>query len=682
MGRGRKTRGSRSPVRHARRPSITGVVHLANHGGIVDTAEGAFKLSSRSMREVMDGDTVAVSIHRGGEGGKRAHVESVVERASQAVVGTFGIAGPLGIVRPLDTRVQADFFVPPRDSSAERLGVELGDVVRARIISYPSRYESGVVTIEERLGGADTAGVGIQCVMARYGLEDGYPEAAVTEAASCALDVETALADPLRRDVRALLTCTIDPVDARDFDDALTIGRTVQGGFHLYVHIADVSHYVGWGSAVDLEARRRATSVYLADRVLPMLPEHLSCDLCSLRPGEDRLAMTVEVVTDERARVISSRVYPSVISSDARLTYDEVAQFLGGSEAPESISTVEGLGAALRLADEFAHLRQELRRRRGSVDFDTVEVHALLDEAGEPYALVQRTRSDATSLVEEAMLVANECVAAWMARRKLVSAYRVHDAPTPERLQDAASVLVELGAIPRTAGLAVAAGSQEAMQRVLADAAGTPASELVNALLLRAMQRAVYRPANEGHYALGADAYCHFTSPIRRYPDLIVHRSVKARLARERLGARELHERAPWLVGAGKEGLEALAPHICRHSSEEERRADAAARDSQKVEVARYFANRIGEQGHAIITWASERGAMARLEGIGAEGFIALQDLGDEWFDFDERSCALVGAQTGRCVRPGMRALVEVVDVNPVRGHLDLALVTSPRALH
>uniref|UniRef100_UPI003AB46CDB ribonuclease R family protein n=1 Tax=Enorma sp. TaxID=1920692 RepID=UPI003AB46CDB len=548
--------------------------------------------------------------------------------------------------------------------------------------------ESGTVTIERRLGGADASDLGIRSIMARYDLEDGYPEPAVRAAEALALDVEGALQDPLRRDVRGRFALTIDPVDARDFDDAICVAKTAHGGFTLSVHIADVSHYVMWDDPIDLEARRRATSVYLADRVLPMLPERLSNDLCSLRPGEDRLAMTVDMVLDANGALKEASIYPSVMRSRVRLSYDEAQALLDGVSgtaaewvaraAEEGVDLVE----LLHCADELARLRTRVRERRGAVDFDTVEVHALLDEDGEPSALTVRKRTAATGLVEEAMLLANECVAAWLARRDLVAAYRVHEQPSPDHLHAAATILVELGIIDRVQALAIAAGEQAAMRAALADAEGTPASELVNALLLRAMQRAVYRSQNMGHYALGAQAYCHFTSPIRRYPDLMVHRVLKFALARERLGAKEAHTRACALTGTGASSFSSMAPQLCRACSERERVADAAARASQKVEVARFYANRLGERFAGTVSWVDALGAFVRIDETQAEGLIHMRDLGDEWFDLDERTLTLTGSATGRRIRPGDRVIVEIRATDELRGHLDLALVESRAALH
>lgn len=658
----------------------------------VETAEGVYRLGSRSMREAMPGDRVYVSLHRGKGGARRAVVEHVIDRAVAAIVGVFEPAGPLGAVRPLDTRIKQDFFVLPADDSPRRLGVEPGDIVSARIVDYPSRTESGVVTLERRIGDANEPSLGIECVMARYGLVDGYPQAAVDEATSFALDVEGALADPLRRDIRDRFAITIDPVDARDFDDAISVARTVRGGWMLGVHIADVSHYVDWESAIDLEARRRSTSVYLADRVLPMLPERLCNDLCSLRPDEDRLAFTVDIELDAQGRVRAYEPYPSVIRSRVRMDYGAVDALLregepdgaaldaaarGRAELAVEAARANGvdLRAFLRNADALARARREICRKRGSIDFDTPEVHVLLDEAGMPVDIVTRERTAATSLVEEAMLLANECVAEFLADRDLVSAYRVHEDPSPDSLASAAKTLTELGAVEGGLAAGIMLGDPRAINAAVEDVAGTAFAPQVNALLLRAQQRAVYKSHNEGHYALGARAYCHFTSPIRRYPDLIAHRVLKVALAKHELGKKEAAARAPRLTGKGTQALEAICPQLCRQASDNERAADAAANASQKVKVAQLYAGRIGERDTGTVSWISDLGAFVRLDATGAEGLIRMNALGTEWWDFDDVRLTLTGDSTGTKVGLGCRVVVEVASVNVLRGHLDLKLL-------
>ena len=693
MGRGRHSKnGRRGPARSRRLPGLTGTVRVYDARAEVETAEGVYRLGSRSMREAMPGDRVYVSLHRGKGGARRAVVEHVIDRAVAAIVGVFEPAGPLGAVRPLDARIKQDFFVLPADDSPRRLGVEPGDIVSARIVDYPSRTESGVVTLERRIGDANEPSLGIECVMARYGLVDGYPQAAVNEAASLAVDVEGALADPLRRDIRDRFAITVDPVDARDFDDAISVARTVRGGWMLGVHIADVSHYVDWESAIDLEARRRSTSVYLADRVLPMLPERLCNDLCSLRPDEDRLAFTVDIELDAQGRVRTYEPYPSVIRSRVRMDYGAADALLregepdgaaldaaarGRAELAVEAARANGvdLRAFLRNADALARARREIRRKRGSIDFDTPEVHVLLDEAGMPVDIVTRERTAATSLVEEAMLLANECVAEFLADRDLVSAYRVHGDPSPDSLASAAKTLTELGAVEGGLAAGIMLGDPRAINAAVEDAAGTAFAPQVNALLLRAQQRAVYKSHNEGHYALGARAYCHFTSPIRRYPDLIAHRVLKVALAKHELGKKEALARAPWLTGKGPQALEAICPQLCRQASDNERAADAAANASQKVKVAQLYASRIGERDTGTVSWISDLGAFVRLDATGAEGLVRMNALGTEWWDFDDIRLTLTGESTGTRVGLGCRVVVEVASVNVLRGHLDLKLL-------
>lgn len=693
MGRGRHLKnGRRGPARSRRLPGLTGTVRVYDARAEVETAEGVYRLGSRSMREAMPGDRVYVSLHRGKGGARRAVVEHVIDRAVAAIVGVFEPAGPLGAVRPLDARIKQDFFVLPADDSPRRLGVEPGDIVSARIVDYPSRTESGVVTLERRIGDANEPSLGIECVMARYGLVDGYPQAAVDEATSLAVDVEGALADPLRRDIRDRFVITIDPVDARDFDDAISVARTVRGGWMLGVHIADVSHYVDWGSAIDLEARRRSTSVYLADRVLPMLPERLCNDLCSLRPDEDRLAFTVDIELDAQGRVRTYEPYPSVIRSRVRMDYGAADALLregdpdgaaldaaarGRAELAVEAARANGvdLRAFLRNADALARARREIRRKRGSIDFDTPEVHVLLDEAGMPVDIVTRERTAATSLVEEAMLLANECVAEFLADRDLVSAYRVHEDPSPDSLASAAKTLTELGAVEGGLAAGIMLGDPRAINAAVEDAADTAFAPQVNALLLRAQQRAVYKSHNEGHYALGARAYCHFTSPIRRYPDLIAHRVLKVALAKHELGKKEALARAPRLTGKGPQALEAICPQLCRQASDNERAADAAANASQKVKVAQLYVGRIGERDTGTVSWISDLGAFVRLDATGAEGLIRMNALGTEWWDFDDVRLTLTGESTGTMVGLGCRVVVEVASVNVLRGHLDLKLL-------
>ncbi len=318
---GRRGTGSRdrTPTRGRHHPAIEGTIRAMVGRAEVETTMGTYRITGRGLHGAMDRDRVAVSLVRGPGGKRRAVVDRVIERAHTSVVGTYKDLGPLGVVRPLDARIKHDFFVLPDDDSPARLGVEPGDIVAARIESYPTGEESGIVSITRLIGDDSAPDLGIQCVMARFGLEDGYSSRALSEADGLSLDVDAALEDPLRRDLRDRFLVTIDPVDALDYDDAISVARTDGGGWHLGVHIADVSHYVPWDSSIDLEARSRATSVYLADRVLPMLPAVLSEDLCSLKADADRLAMTVDIELTARGAVRSYEIYPSVIRSKTTL---------------------------------------------------------------------------------------------------------------------------------------------------------------------------------------------------------------------------------------------------------------------------------------------------------------------------------------------------------------------------
>lgn len=695
VGRGHSKKAKRIPHRKPQHPSVVGRVSLTEHSAYICTDEGDYKIQGRGKREVMEGDIVAFSVMSGPRGDRRARVASVVEHATDSIVGTYDVAGPLGTIRPLDSRLHADFFILPEDTSAARLDVETGDVCVARILAYPDHMESGQVTIERKIGALDAPDVGVQYVMSRYGLTDSYPEQALHEAEGLSLDVEGALKDPLRRDIRDRFLITIDPIDARDFDDAISIERTADGGYALGVHIADVSNYVAWDSHIDIEARRRSTSVYLADRVLPMLPERLSNDLCSLVPDRDRLAFTVDIELSATGEVRSFTPYPSVIRSRVRADYEAADALLGHAgviadpdEGIDEDALARGLACAeaaaaagrdltefLSSANELAGLRQRLRRARGSVDFDTAEMHVLLGPDGLPERIVPRHRTHATGLIEEAMLLANECVAQKLADLDIEAAFRVHEPPSPDSLHAAASTLTELGIVSNEEALGIGAGNQDTMQRVLDRTHGTPSAPLVNTLLLRAMQRALYKPKNEGHYALGAHAYCHFTSPIRRYPDLIVHRALKLQLAFEQGGPTLARRVAPRLVGEGRTSMMRMLPQLCRDASDRERSADSAASATQKIKVAQYYEDHLGERETGTISWVTSMGLFVRLDSTQVEGLVPIKSLGHEWFDLDEAELALTGADTGTRYELGQRVIVEIASVNTVRGHLDFALV-------
>jgi ribonuclease R len=654
---------------HKPRQTVTGSIRVTRPGvATVDTAEGRFAVGRGGIREAMNGDEVQVSLstRRGGE--RFAYVQAVLMRATTTFVGTYANAAPLGIVVPLDGRIRRDFFVLPEDDSASRLGVSDGDVVSARILEYPARHSSGVVTLERRLGDADDLDLDIESVIASYDLATDFPEECDEQVGSVRVDVESALVgDPCRRDLRGRSCMTVDPTDARDFDDAVG-ARRVGDGYEVDVHIADVTHYVPWNSPVDREARRRTCSVYLADRVLPMLPERLCNDVCSLVPGSDRLCMSVLMRLDAHGNVTSYEVASSVIRSRARLDYDTVDALLEGRVEEASLPAVEGgaeeVAGQLRILDEVASLRQEVRGRRGAIDFETREAKVILDERGKPQGVSVRERTRATGLIEEAMLMANECVASLLSQSDVPVAYRVHERPSPEDLKETLPVLGELGLLHGDLAERLVSGDPMATQEVLRTARGTQAEYLASSVLLRAQKRAVYLPHNDGHYALGAQAYCHFTSPIRRYPDDTVHRALKALLHGE-LGSREQAHVA-----------EAL-PQLCRDCSDRERVADSAARASQKVKMAELFSERVGEDFSGMVVGVERYGLFVALDDTCAEGLLPVRALGDEWFAYDERLLSLTGEESGKRWRPGQRVAVTVTGTDPAHGRIDFALAGS-----
>ena len=664
MGRSRPHRGNRRRGRsggpRGRARTLTGTLVISRPGaGCVETPEGAFELARHGQREAMNGDEVEVALveQRGRQ--PRAVVRSVVTRAVETFLGRFAPAGPLGAVTPLDARIGHDFFVVPEDPSPGRLGVAEGDIVVARITEYPTRRSTAVVTLERRLGSADELDLNVEAVVASYGLAGDFPASVEAQAEKIFARVEDDLAaDPARRDLRQMLCVTVDPADARDFDDAVSARRLDGGGFELGVHIADVSHYVAPDSPIDNEAKRRTCSAYLVDRVIPMLPERLCNDVCSLRPGEDRLAVSVLMRLDERGNVSSARMTRSAIRSAARLDYDTVDEvLLGVSQAPS-----EEIAGLLRTLDEIRALRERVRRNRGAIDFETVEARVTLGAGGVPTGVSVRRRTRATGLIEEAMLLANECVAARLAEREAPAAYRVHERPLPEDLRATLQPLRELGLLDAETTSGLLAGDPFALQRVLGLARGTDGEQLANALLLRAQRRAVYLPANEGHYALGAAAYCHFTSPIRRYPDVLVHRALGA-LVDGRIDGREMRAQARAL------------PQLCRTCSERERAADAASRASQKIKMAELFSSRVGERLSGVITGCERFGLFVTLDETCAEGLVPVRALGDEWFTYDEARMALTGEESGEVWGLGRRVCVVVAGTNVPRGQIDFALV-------
>lgn len=676
---------SKNHTRRVARSRPRGIMQLNPEGyGFVRTSEGEFFVPHAKLGGAFDGDLVEVAplpanaskgrSHEGFGGGRYGHkraarVVSVIERAHEVVVGRFEAAEPFGVVVPLDPHIPYDIFT----QLSEAPDVEDGAIVRVRIAQFPSCNSAATGHIEEVLEHVDGLDEGVDAVVARHKFETAFSDAALAEARGASIDEVGALASGYR-DLRERFVFTIDPDDARDFDDALSIEQ-VEGQDRLLwrigVHIADVSHYVEWGSALDLAARRRGTSVYLVDRVIPMIPEELSCGLCSLAPGEVRRSMTVDLYVNERAQLARYEIYPALICSNARLTYGEALEMLEGECEPaasEGGKHAQGqretlIQPRLRQLSRLASLRHAQRERKGGIDFDQPEARVRLDEAGRPQGVELRRKNAATSLVEEMMIWANEVVAEHLSRAKFPCVYRVHEAPDLEGLAQLVPIFEEFPWFGKIDPVGFFTGSQHALQQAVSASRGRAEGELVSSLVLRSMKRAVYREKNCGHYGLASATYCHFTSPIRRYPDLMVHRMLKAEL----FGRPERFDQMTTNLG-----------WICEHSSGMEREADDAQRESEDLKLAEYLQRFVGQSFSAIVSGVSQGGLYARLENT-AEGFIPVRTLGDDYFSFDAARYTLTGEETGACYRLGQRIAVVLFAVDPRVPQIDLRLAQGSR---
>ncbi len=654
-------------TRHKARSHPQGVLHVATGGfGFVTTMEGEFFVPASKMRGAFDGDVVEVarisdehSKHAPARDGsivrkKTGRVVRVVDRAHHDIVGAYHVVDPFGIVVPEDPRIRHDVFTQLSDYPE----IPDGAIVRVEITQYPSRNTAATGRVVEVMGDEDDERVPIDLIVARHKLETTFSDVALVEAQACALDVDAALADGYR-DIRDRFTFTVDPADARDFDDAVSLER-VEDGWRLGVHIADVSRYVPWASALDENARRRATSVYLVDRVIPMLPEQLSNDLCSLRPDEDRLCLSVDVVIDGSGRAQRSEVYAAVMRSDTRLTYDQAQRLLDDGRATGIGPALEAdLVPRLRELSRIADARAALRKRVGGIDFDTTEARVRLDQDGVPVAIEQRRKTPATMLIEEAMILANETVAQTLEHAGFPCLYRVHESPDHDNLKGLAFVFDEFPWFRTINRAKFEAGDPFAIVSALEKSAGRPEEPLVTSLVLRSMKRAVYSPEHAPHYALASGSYCHFTSPIRRYPDLVVHRMLKAYL----FGRPEKFDQE-----------RSALPWIAEHASEMERVADAAARESQESKIIELMEVHIGETFSAMIAGVAPRGLFVRLENS-AEGLVSIDDLGNEYFALDSVRHTLTGAESGRVFRLGQHVAVVLVSADRLTRHLDFRLV-------
>jgi ribonuclease R len=629
---------------------------MTRHGyGFVETVQGDFFVPARDVGGAMHGDTVEVRPEtRRGRQGRAGAVARIIERGTSTVVGRFDRHGAIGIVSPSDRRMRHDIFV-----AGNAFGeATSGDIVVARITGYPSRNHAAQGYIEEIVGREDEPDIQIEIAIREHGLRTEFPHTVEDEARTIKLDVEDVLrTEPDRRDIRDRFTFTIDPIDARDFDDAISIGHAEDGRVVLGVHIADVSHYVPWDSSIDNEARLRATSVYLVDRVLPMLPEELSNGICSLNPGEDRVTFSVDLTVSKDGVVDDVVIFPSVIRSDRRFNYDEVDRWLSGDGALPGVESEK----ALREFALVSHRIGERRVARGGLDFETVEAKVRLDEAGIPIDVVLRERTVATNAIEEAMIAANEAVARHMRDAKAPMVYRIHDDPDPEALDQIALVLKEFdypvkdlhGASPAT------------FQRIIRFAHTRPEKYLINSLLVRSLERARYVDYLSPHFGLASEAYTHFTSPIRRYPDLIVHRLLKAQLR----GQLETDPNALRMVPE--------LGWLAEHSSLMEREAEMAENDSTRYKLTQLMGEHIDEVFSGLITGVANFGFFVQLDNT-AEGLVRADSLPGGPHRYDAARHTLSSEKRSSNFRLGERVDVRVINVSLADSRIDMELASSP----
>jgi ribonuclease R len=610
-----------------------------------DDGSADLYLAPGEMRGVMHGDTVLAQPSGVDRRGRReARIVEVVERAHRSVVGRLHIEHSVAFVVAADRRIHHDILVEPGATG----GAKAGQVVTAELVAQPAPHAQPIGRIVEVLGEYGDPGMEIEIALRKHDLPFEFSPAAKQLAARLPRSVrETDLKG--RRDLRAMPFVTIDGETAKDFDDAVYCDAAGKG-FRLLVAIADVSHYVRPRDELDAESRDRGNSVYFPRRVIPMLPERLSNGLCSLNPDEDRLAMVCDIAVTARGELTRYEFYPAAIRSHARLTYDQVAHAIYA--APARIEPVVApLVDRLRVLDQVFRALLHARGRRGAIDFDTVETEIEFDDHGKIARIVPRPRNDAHRLIEECMLAANVCASDFLKSHGHTALYRVHEGPTAEKLEALRGFL-------KSFGLALGGGDSPHARdyaKLLEGAKARPDVQLLQTVLLRSLKQAMYSPENVGHFGLAYEAYTHFTSPIRRYPDLVIHRSIKAVLAG---GA---YDPGDWVA-------------LGLHCSMTERRADEATRDVQAWLKCYYMRDRVGDEFPGSISAVTSFGIFVALDDVYVEGLVHISELGKDYFHFDPVGHVLRGERTRTQFRLADRVRVRVVRVDLEQARLDFVL--------
>ncbi len=663
--------------------------HRDGHGFVIrDDGQADIYLPSNEMRAVLHKDRVKARIVRLDRKGRpEGRVTEIVERANSPIIGRLLQESGVWLVAPEDKRYGQDVLIPKGATGSAKPG----QVVVVELTEPPALYGQPVGRVKEVLGEIDDPGMEIEIAVRKYGVPHEFSEAALAQAR--ALPDHVRASDHKHRvDLRDVPLVTIDGEDARDFDDAVYCEPAKVGrgkGWRLLVAIADVSHYVETGSAIDVDAYDRATSVYFPRRVIPMLPEKLSNGLCSLNPGVERLCMVCDMLVNAKGEVHAYQFYPAVMFSHARFTYTEVAAILQNTRGPEAAQRKALVPYLLNLHDVYRALLTA-RNVRGAVDFETVETQIVCDESGRIEKIIPRTRNDAHKLIEEAMLAANVCSADFIGEGKHTGLFRVHEGPTPEKQDILRNYLKAMG-VTQT----ISDNPHPSEFQLIANATkDRPESQQIHTMLLRSMQQAIYTPLNAGHFGLAFDAYTHFTSPIRRYPDLLVHRVIKAILAGKRYQlpvlptpgeahaklSKRLASRAKPVTGepVKKPSADTLAWQAAGlHCSANERRADEASRDVEAWLKCKYMREHLGEEFSGVVSSVTSFGLFVTLDAMYVEGLVHITELGGEYFRFDEARQELRGERTGIRYALGSRVQVQVSRVDLDGRRIDFRLVTG-----
>ena len=618
--------------------------------------ESDLYIAQDDLKTAMHNDFVIARVNRQNLAGRsrEGEIVRIVNRANKKIIGTFDASKNFGFVIPDDKRIGQDIFVARENFNKAKVGAK----VVVEIINWPDKQRSAEGKIVEVLGYKGDVGIEILSIIKKHDLAMEFPAEVEQEANKVPEQVMVDESEN-RRDLRDKIIVTIDGDDAKDLDDAIYIERLANGNFLLGVHIADVSYYVRENTPLDKEARERGTSVYLVDRVLPMLPRRLSNGICSLNAGEDRLAMSIEMEIDYRGKVLKYEIFPSIIKVHTRLTYNIVRQILVDND--EALRQEHAkLMEPLENMERLCHILRNHRMQRGAVDFDFPEIKVKLDDTGKPIELVKRVRSLSESIIEEFMLIANETIAQHMHKIKMPFVFRVHEQPEQGKIDKLNNLLHNFGQnIPKSDEI-----RPKELQNILKKVAGKPEERIISTVMLRSLKQARYEAENIGHFGLAATYYTHFTSPIRRYPDLIVHR-----LLRETFRTGDISEKR-------KQKLTAILPEIALHASQRERAAAEAERETVDLKKVEYMTQFIGQHFMGIINGVTAFGIFVELES-GVEGLVRVSSMQNDYYVYVEEQYALIGEHTNKVYRLGDQVEIIVANANIEERNIDFIIADN-----